>query len=139
MGSFIQSQINRVSVFNDTVNSQRYLEMLRNDYLLKLLATDLPTDTQWFMQDGSTPHTDNVVLNILNSVFGDCVISNCHSGCHNTLFFTISLISFSPFESGFKLLWFFMAIFKRKTFPAKTWKSYENACMDSPVVWRDSR
>lgn len=62
--------------FENTVNSQRYLDMLRNDFLSKFLASELPIDTQRFVQNGATLHADNVVLDFLNSLFGNSVISN---------------------------------------------------------------
>jgi hypothetical protein len=48
--------------FNETVNSQLYLHTLQNEFLPKLMATQLTIRKQWFMQDGSTPHTANAVL-----------------------------------------------------------------------------
>jgi hypothetical protein len=35
--------------FEETVNSERYLCMMRNTFVAHLLATDLPLTTQWFM------------------------------------------------------------------------------------------
>jgi hypothetical protein len=58
--------------FEETVNSERYLSMLHNTFVPHLLATGLPLQTQWFMQDGARPHTANVVLDI----FVSRVISN---------------------------------------------------------------
>lgn len=52
-----------------------------------MLVTDLPINTQCFMQDGSTPHTSNFVLDLLNSVFEHRVISNLCPGHHNRGFF----------------------------------------------------
>jgi hypothetical protein len=37
--------------FEETVNSERYLSMLRDTFVPHLLATGLPLRTQWFMQD----------------------------------------------------------------------------------------
>jgi hypothetical protein len=39
--------------------------MLQNSFIPHLLATGLPTHTQWFIQDGACPHTANVVYNFL--------------------------------------------------------------------------
>jgi hypothetical protein len=46
--------------FEETVNSERYLSMLRNTSVPHHLATGLPLQTHWFMQDGARPHTVNV-------------------------------------------------------------------------------
>jgi hypothetical protein len=34
-----------------------------------LIATGLPLNAQWFLQDGLTPHTENIVLDFLNVTF----------------------------------------------------------------------
>jgi hypothetical protein len=62
--------------FEETVNSERYLSMLRNTSVPHLLATGLPLRTQWFMQDVARPHTANVVLDFLHDIFDFRVISN---------------------------------------------------------------
>jgi hypothetical protein len=62
--------------FEETVNSERYLSVLRNTSVPRLLATGLPLQTQWFMQDGARPHTANVVLVFLRDIFDSLVISN---------------------------------------------------------------
>jgi hypothetical protein len=63
--------------FEETVNSERYLSMLCNTFVLHLLATGgLPLQTQWFMRDGGRPHTANVVLDFLHDIFDSHVISN---------------------------------------------------------------
>jgi hypothetical protein len=60
--------------FEETVNSEYYLSMLHNSFMLHLLATDLPLQTQWFVQDGARPHTANVVLHFLHDTFDLCAI-----------------------------------------------------------------
>jgi hypothetical protein len=50
--------------------------MLRNNFMPQLIATELPINTQWFMQDGARPHTANVVLDFLYESFGLRVISH---------------------------------------------------------------
>jgi hypothetical protein len=60
----------------DTVNSECYLGMLHNTFVLNLLATGLPLHTQWFMQDGGRPHTANIVLDFLRDTLDSHVISN---------------------------------------------------------------
>jgi hypothetical protein len=65
----------RTIFFEETVHSARYVSMLRNTFVPHL-ATDLPLQTQWFMQDGARPHTANVVLNFLHETFDSYVNSN---------------------------------------------------------------
>jgi hypothetical protein len=62
--------------FKEAVNSERYLSMLRNIFVLRLLATGLPLQTQWCMLAGARPHTANVVLDFLHDNFASRVISN---------------------------------------------------------------
>lgn len=64
-----------IGPFEEIVNSERYLSMLRNNFIPQLLATALPFNTQWFMQDGARPHTANIVLDFLHEIFGTRVIS----------------------------------------------------------------
>jgi hypothetical protein len=42
--------------------------MLRNAFMPHL-ATGLPLQTQWFMQDGAKPHAADVVLDFLHDTF----------------------------------------------------------------------
>jgi hypothetical protein len=51
--------------FEETVNSERYLSMLLITFVPHLLATGLPFQTQWFMQDGARPHIANAVLDFI--------------------------------------------------------------------------
>jgi hypothetical protein len=62
--------------FEETVNSERYLSMLRIRFESHLLATGLPLETEWFMQAGARPHTANVVLDFLRDIFKRRIISN---------------------------------------------------------------
>jgi hypothetical protein len=62
--------------FEKTVNSERYLRVVRNTYVPQFLATGLPLQTQWFMQDGARPHIVNVVLDFLHDIFDLRVASN---------------------------------------------------------------
>jgi hypothetical protein len=50
--------------------------MLCNTFVPHLLATCLPLETQWFMQDGARLHTANVVLDFLHDTSYSFVISN---------------------------------------------------------------
>jgi hypothetical protein len=100
--------------FSETVNSQQYLHMLQNDFLPQLMVTQLPIGTQWFMQDGATPHTANVVLNFLNTIFSPHIMLHHYSQGHNCGHFWPPL---SPDLNpcGF-FLWGFL---KEKMFPMK--------------------
>jgi hypothetical protein len=62
--------------FEETVNSECYLSMLHNTSVPHLLATVLPLQTEWFMQDRARPHTANVVLDFLHDIFNSRVSSN---------------------------------------------------------------
>ena len=62
--------------FEQTVNSERYLNMLRNNFVPQLLAKGFQLENEWFMQDGARPHTANVVLDFLHETFNANVISN---------------------------------------------------------------
>lgn len=62
-------------VFKDTVNSERYLSLLKNKFVPALRKQSPNMDNEWFMQDGAPPHTSNEVLHYLDDVFGDHVIS----------------------------------------------------------------
>lgn len=57
----------------------------------KLLMTDLPNDTQWFMRNCVTFYIINVVLAFLNSVFDNYVISKQYLGRRNGGFFWSSI------------------------------------------------
>lgn len=61
--------------FNETVNSTFYLRLLKEQFIPKLKTLKLLKNS-WFMQDEATPHTANDVLEYLNSIFGERVISN---------------------------------------------------------------
>jgi hypothetical protein len=53
----------------ETVNGESYLSILRSTFVPRLLATGLPLQIQWFMQDGARPHTANVVLGFMHDIF----------------------------------------------------------------------
>jgi hypothetical protein len=64
--------------FDQAVNRDRHLSMLHVSSVLQLIATGLPLNTQWFVQDGATPHTANVAnvfLDFLHDTFGPRVIT----------------------------------------------------------------
>jgi hypothetical protein len=63
-------------LFEETVKSEHYLSMLRNTFVANLLATGLPLQTLWFMQDGTRPHTASVVLDFLHDTCNLRVMSN---------------------------------------------------------------
>jgi hypothetical protein len=62
--------------FDQTVNSEHYLSMLRNSFVPQLIATGLPLNTQWYMQDEAILQTANVVSDFLHDTFGPSVISH---------------------------------------------------------------
>lgn len=62
-------------VFNNTVNSQRYREMLNDFFFPRLRALRIPLATTWFQQDGATAHCANETLQLLQTKFGDRIIS----------------------------------------------------------------
>jgi hypothetical protein len=62
--------------FEETMNSERYLSMLRNTFVPHILVTGLFLQTEWFMQDGDRSHTANVVLDFLQDTFDWRVILN---------------------------------------------------------------
>jgi hypothetical protein len=76
MGRRLKTWTAGVIFFEETVSSERYLIMLHNTFVPQLLATGLPLQTQWFMQDGARPYTENVVLEFLHDTFDSRVISN---------------------------------------------------------------
>ena len=67
--------VNVPYVFNDTVNSTRYLSLLNNKFIPELRSRFNGLNDVWFMQDGATPHTANKVLDKLHETFGDRIIS----------------------------------------------------------------
>jgi hypothetical protein len=76
IGRHLKSWTARSNFLWETVNSERYLSVLHNTFVPRLLATHLPLQTQWFMQDGARPHTANVVFNFQHDTFDWHVISN---------------------------------------------------------------
>jgi hypothetical protein len=47
------------------------------------MAEGLCLPAQWFVQDGATLQTANVMLDFFNIVFGPCVMPNRYLDCHN--------------------------------------------------------
>ncbi|XP_053385765.1 uncharacterized protein LOC128550550 [Mercenaria mercenaria] len=62
-------------VFKDTVDSQRNLSLLKNKFVPALRKRTENMQDVWFMQDGATAHTSNIVLDYLHETFGDKVTS----------------------------------------------------------------
>ena len=58
-----------------TVNSDRYLKLLKNKFLPALQWKRVHKADVWFQQDGAAPHTARVVLSWLEETFGDRFIS----------------------------------------------------------------
>jgi hypothetical protein len=61
--------------FSEIVNWSRYKEILQNDFIKQLTATQLPVDTHWIMDLGTASHTANV-LGSLRTVSGHRIISH---------------------------------------------------------------
>ena len=57
-----------------TINAERYMGVLKQ-FFVKLKRKHVDVDSQWFMQDGATPHTANCTLQWLRSKFQDRIIS----------------------------------------------------------------
>lgn len=58
-----------------TINQQRYRVIVRRFCSSLEHRQGVPFQTQWFMQDGATPHTANQTLEMLRDMFDDRVIS----------------------------------------------------------------
>jgi hypothetical protein len=54
--------------FNETVNSDRYLHTLQNDFLPQLRAKGLHQQTQQYIQDGASTVTENCLSYLLNTI-----------------------------------------------------------------------
>ena len=59
----------------ETVNSDRYLALLRTKFLTALRRRGINIRNAWFQQDGAAPHTSNQVLRWLSQTFGVRFIS----------------------------------------------------------------
>ena len=57
-----------------TVNGNCYRAKLNEFLFIKIEEEDI--DNIWFQQDGATCHTAEAILNVLRSVFEDCIISS---------------------------------------------------------------
>ena len=58
-----------------SVNTQRYIEVLKRFRGSLGTQRELRRETYWFQQDGSPPHTTEESLDLLSTHFGDRVIS----------------------------------------------------------------
>ena len=58
-----------------SVNSDRYLTLLKNKFLPALRRKGVDINSIWFQQDGAAPHTAVQVLNWLRETFGNNFIS----------------------------------------------------------------
>lgn len=72
--------------FHDNINSESYLDMLRDYAIPQLREGAMCTRDQWFQQDGARPHTTQTVLNFLNLAFGGHVVSNRFPETFQTVF-----------------------------------------------------
>lgn len=59
----------------ETINSERYLELLKTKFVPALRRRGADFKTVWFQQDGATPHTSREVLTWLEKTFGTQYIS----------------------------------------------------------------
>jgi hypothetical protein len=48
----------------------------------QFITTGLPLDTEWFINDGVTPHTANIASAFLHDTFDSRVISHTHTTHH---------------------------------------------------------
>jgi hypothetical protein len=94
------------------------------------MATQLPISTQWFMQDGATPHTANVMLDFLNIIFSPRVMSHRYPKHHNCGH------SWPPLSPDLNPCDFFLWGFL-KMFPMKPCNVNGNESNNYPVVQRD--
>jgi hypothetical protein len=58
-----------------TVNSKRYVEMLRTFLEPELEALGINKADVWFQQDGATAHTSDASMKVVREMFPDHVIS----------------------------------------------------------------
>ena len=59
----------RTYEFKNTVNSKQYLVLLQNKFVPALRNQTANMQIVWFMQDGATAHTTNIVIDYLNETF----------------------------------------------------------------------
>ena len=60
---------------NATVNSERYIQLLKNKFMSALRRIGINTENMWFQQDGATTDTAKHVLSWLHETFGENFIS----------------------------------------------------------------
>lgn len=58
-----------------TINQERYRSVIDTFHGLLQRRQDLRFESQWFQQDGATPHTATATMRHLNELFGENVIS----------------------------------------------------------------
>jgi hypothetical protein len=80
--SGIWVEFSRPLFFNKTVNADRYLYMLQNNFVPQHIATQMPLEVQWFVQDCATPPTADKVLYFLHNNFGTRVVSHRYLDHH---------------------------------------------------------
>ena len=101
------------------------MAMLEKEFVPYLLATNLPWNTKWFMQDGATPHTANA-LDFLHETFSYRMMSHCYSQRHHEGFFWPPLSpDLNPCD--FFFLWGYL---KEKLYPLRPQNLMEmHACI----------
>ncbi|GBN24099.1 hypothetical protein AVEN_4055-1 [Araneus ventricosus] len=60
--------------FEQTVNSARYVEALRNQFIPEI-QSEPHFESMWFMQDGATPHRTNEVFDLLEEHFNERIVA----------------------------------------------------------------
>jgi hypothetical protein len=64
----------RSFLLEPTVNSEQYLSMLHNSFMLSPVATAWPINIKWCMQDGTIQHKANITLDFPCDISGPCLI-----------------------------------------------------------------
>jgi len=60
---------------NESVTSDRYIEILRDNFIPNLLGLQVDISSSWFMQDGARPHRTTDVFELLFEHFDERIIA----------------------------------------------------------------
>jgi hypothetical protein len=117
-------------LFNETISSDRFLHMLQNNFVLQLMATEMPLDMQWSVQDGATPHTANKVLDFLTTL-------PVHMSAHNIIQIVTLVVIFGHTSTALEpMRLLFMGFHEGEGIPNETCRLESN---NYPAVCRDYR
>jgi hypothetical protein len=108
--------------------------MLQNNFVPQLMATQMPLEVQWFVQDGATPPTADKVLYFLYNNFGTRVVSHRYLDRHYCgNFWPPISANLNPCDlfSGFSE--------KKKGVPSETFKPHGLESNNYSAVRRDYR